>query len=131
MQIPEKYFDLFDKAVLGGLATVNPDNSPQLTPLWVYYNKEENHIVLNTAKGRKKYRNMINNSKVAILLIDPENPYRYVSIQGRIIEVNDNQEEALAVIDMLSRHYRNSPWKANANEERVTFKIEPKYVSPK
>ena len=123
MRIPPKYLDIFEKKSIANLATINPDGSPQNTPIWIAYDKEENRLIINTAKGRKKYRNMLGNPKVAFSIVDPENHYRYLAIQGQVSEVDDNPKTALEMIDKLSWHYFQKGWSGPESEERVTFKI--------
>ena len=71
--IDEKYQDLLLGKNLAHFATINPDNSPQLTPVWIDYDKENNLILINSARGRKKDRNLKVNSKVAISINDSTN----------------------------------------------------------
>jgi len=70
--IPRAYLDLFQKKTFAMLATVMPDGSPQVTPVWVDF--DGSHIILNSARGRQKDRNMKRNPSVSIALIDPDNP---------------------------------------------------------
>ena len=83
--IPEKYLDLFHKKAFASLATVNPDGSPQVTPVWCDFDGK--YVLVNSAKGRRKDRNMRDRPKVALALIDPENPYRYLEVRGTVEEV--------------------------------------------
>ena len=78
--IPEKYLDLLQqKKAFASLATVMADGSPQVTPVWFDYN--DGRIRVNTAKGRVKARNLKAGAAVALAIIDPDNPYRYVQIR--------------------------------------------------
>jgi PPOX class probable F420-dependent enzyme len=84
--IPETHSDLLEdetKAFLY-LATLMVDGSPQLTPVW--FNADDTDILINTAVGRIKERNMRFRSKVALCIADPTNPYRYLQMRGRVIE---------------------------------------------
>ncbi len=80
--IPEKYADILQKKAFAQLATSMPDGSPQVSPVWVDF--DGTHIVINTAKGRVKDRNMRRDPRVGIDLVDPDNPYRHLSIRGRV-----------------------------------------------
>ena len=75
--IPEKYLDLLQqKKAFASLATTMPDGSPQVTPVWFDY--QGGVIRVNTAKGRVKARNMKTGVPVALAIMDPDNPYRYL-----------------------------------------------------
>ena len=80
--IPEKYLDLFKKKAFANLATLMPDGTPQVTPVWVDY--DGNHVLVNTARGRQKDKNMQKNATVSMAILDPDNPYRYLEIRGKV-----------------------------------------------
>jgi PPOX class probable F420-dependent enzyme len=126
--IPEKYRDLFDKKAFASLGTQMPDGSPQVTPVWVDY--DGHHVLVNTAKGRAKDRNMRRDPRVSLAIIDPDNPYRYLEVRGRVAEVTE--EGADQHIDKMAKKYLGQdkyPFR-QAGEVRVLFKIEPvKYSS--
>jgi PPOX class probable F420-dependent enzyme len=117
--IPKKYLDLFQKKSFAHLATVMPDGSPQVTPVWVDYDNQ--HIVINSARGRVKDRNMSPGAKVAIEIMDAEDPYRYIQVRGHVAEITE--EGAEAHIDMLSRKYKGEGFKFKPGEVRVIYKI--------
>jgi PPOX class probable F420-dependent enzyme len=101
-KVPAKYMDLLtDKVAFASLATVMPDGSPQVTPLWFQY--KDGGIVINTAVGRRKARNLDSNPKVALAIIDPTNPYRYLQIRGRV--TRSTKDGADANIDSLAQRY--------------------------
>ncbi len=109
------------------LATINPDGSPQSSVVWV--DVRDGKIVVNTALGRKKPRNMEQNPKVALSWYDPEAPYEPVSIQGRVVE-SYTGDQAEADIDSLAKKYIDKdvyPWRKEG-ERRITFLIEPTHV---
>ena len=90
--IPDKYMDLLkDKKAFANLATLMPDGSPQVTPVWFDYN--DGVIRVNTAKGRVKARNMKEGSRVALAIMDPDNPYRYIQVRGRVRRVTDSNAD--------------------------------------
>ena len=78
--IPEKYRDLFEKRAFANLGTLMPDGRPQVTPVWCDFDGE--HVIFNSAKGRQKDKNVRRDPRVALTLVDPENPYRYLEIRG-------------------------------------------------
>ena len=125
--IPEKYLDLLEqKKAFASLATTMPDGSPQVTPVWFDY---KNGIVrVNTAKGRVKARNLKEGAAVALAIIDPDNPYRYIQLRGHVRRVTE--EGAAAHIDSLAKKYLGQdkyPW-SRPDEVRVTFEITPQAV---
>jgi len=126
--IPDKYLDLLrHKKAFASLATVMPDGSPQVTPVWFDY--EGDAIRINTAKGRVKARNMIEGAPVALVIMDPDNPYRHVQIRGRVRRASE--EGANAHIDSLAKKYLGKdkyPF-AQPGEVRLLVEIEPTSVS--
>lgn len=125
--IPEKYRDLFDKRAFGVLATLMPDGQPQVTPVWV--DLQDGHVIVNSAKGRQKDKNIARDPRVTITVIDPQNPYRYVEIRGRVDEIT--QKDADAHIDKMAKKYLGKdkyPFR-QAGEQRVMYKIAPSHVT--
>ena len=121
--IPDQYKDLFSKPAFASLATVMPNGSPQVTPVWCDYDGK--HVIINTAKGRQKDKNLRRDPRVSIALIDPDNPYRYAEIRGRVVEVTE--KGASEHIDKMAKKYLGKdkyPF-AQPGEVRVLFKVEP------
>src|ERR1041384_5530040 len=120
--IPDKYRDLFQKRAFASLGTLMPDGSPQVTPVWV--DLEGDLVIINTAKGRQKDRNMRRDARVALAIIDPDNPYRYLEIRGRIVEITE--QGADQHIDKMAKKYLGAdkyPYR-QPSEQRVIYKIE-------
>jgi len=109
------------------LATLMPDGSPQVTPVW--FNTDGTYILINSAAGRVKDRNMRARPHVALVIADPKNPYRYIQIRGRVVEIT--HEGADAHIDALSDKYTGNPkyQGRSPGEQRVIYKIMPNKVS--
>jgi PPOX class probable F420-dependent enzyme len=121
--ISEKFVDLFQKKAFAQLATLMPDGSPHVSPVWCDY--DGRHVVINTAKGRVKDRNMRRDPRVSIDIMDPDNPYRHVSIRGRVVDITE--QGADEHIDKMAKKYLNQaryPGRA-PGEVRVLYKIEP------
>ncbi len=119
---PENYRDLFQKKAFGSLSTLNPDGSPQTTPVWVDY--QDGDLWVNSALGRQKDKNVRRDPRVAVAIIDPDNPYRYVEVRGRVRQIT--QDGADAHIDKMARKYLGQdkyPFRA-PGEQRVLYKIE-------
>ncbi|MDB4968509.1 MAG: class F420-dependent oxidoreductase [Myxococcales bacterium] len=127
-KIPASYQDLIaPKVAFAHLATVMPDGTPQVTPVW--FDVVGDRVRVNTARGRIKDRNMQQNAAVALSIIDPENPYRHLAIRGRIVKVTE--EGADAHIDSLAKKYLNKdsyPFR-RPEEVRVIYEIQPTSVS--
>ena len=108
------------------LATTMPDGSPQVTPVW--FNTEGEYILINTAVGRTKYRNMQANHQVALAIPDPQDPYRYVQIRGRVVEILS--EGGMEHIQKLAVIYTGKSWSFPPNQERVICKVAIESVDP-
>lgn len=125
--IPENYLDLLEKKkAFANLATAMADGSPQVTPVWFDY--KGGVIRVNSAKGRTKTRNMTEGAPVALSIMDPDNPYRYMQIRGKVTRVTE--EGAGTHIDSLAKKYIDKdkyPW-SRPGEVRVTFEITPQSV---
>lgn len=123
----QDYADLLqEKRTFAHLATNMPDGAPQSTPVWIDY--RDGHVLVNTAKGRVKARNMHKGSHVALSITDPDNPYRYVQVRGVVSKVHEDGADAH--IDFLARKYLGQdryPWR-RPGEERVIYEISPESV---
>jgi PPOX class probable F420-dependent enzyme len=121
---------LFEEKNFAFLATLMKDGSPQVTPTWVDIDKNNNTILVNTAKGRIKYRNISRDPRVAVSVIDFSNPYHMVTVRGKVIE-QINGKEADEHIDKLAKKYLGKdkyPRRARG-EERVLLRIKPAHVA--
>ncbi len=129
MKLPESHKDLLTDESLKAfavLATVMEDGSPQVTPIWFSWDGE--HVLLNSAKGRVKDRNMRQRPEVAVSIQDPRNPYRYIQIRGKVVDVTE--QGAREHINQLSKKYTGNPvYQGNPSETRVIYKIEPEHIN--
>ena len=127
--IPRDFLDLFEKATFAHLATLMPDGSPQVTPVWVDY--DGRHILINSAAGRQKDLNMEKRRQVAIEIPDPDNPNRYVAVRGSVVEITE--EGADAHLDRLARRYLGRDKYPDSyrfpGEVRRIYKIAPSRVT--
>ena len=80
--IPDSHLDLFQKQAFANLATLMPSGQPQVTPVWVDY--DGRYVVINTAEGRQKDKNMQHDGRVSLSIMDPDNPYRYLEVRGDV-----------------------------------------------
>ena len=122
--IPDGYLDLLQtKKAFAHLATLMPDGSPQVTPVWFEY--VGGRVRVNSARGRVKDRNMKAGARVALSIPDPDNPYRYIQIRGRVANVTE--KGAVEHIDSLAQRYMGVdkyPFH-QAGEVRLIYEIEP------
>jgi len=109
------------------LATLIPDKSPQVTPVWI--DTDGTHVLINTATNRIKYKNITRDPRVAVSVVDASNPYNMVSIRG-IVEDIIRGKEADDHIDALAKRYLGVdryPFRREG-EERVIIRIKPKSI---
>ena len=128
-EIPEKFRDLLDvdKKAFAHVATLMPDGTPQVTPVWVDY--DGTHVIINSARGRQKDRNLRRNPHVALSIQDPANPYRYLEVRGPVTEITE--EGADEHIDKMAKKYMGVdryPGRS-PGEVRVIYKIEPQHFT--
>ena len=127
--IPDSHLDLIkdETKAIALLATLMKDGSPQLTPVW--FNMDGEYILINSAQGRVKDRNMRREPRVAITILDPADYYRYIQIRGRVIEMTT--DGAREHINTLSKKYtgRDKFTPGSEEEIRVTYKILPEFIS--
>jgi PPOX class probable F420-dependent enzyme len=121
--LPQNFLDLFDKKAFGSFTTLMPDGSPQTSPVWVDY--QDGYVWVNSAEGRQKDKNIRRDPRVAVAVIDPDNPYRYLEVRGRVQEITNNGADAH--IDKMAKKYLGQdkyPY-AQPGEKRVLYKIKP------
>ena len=121
--IPSQFSDLFEKKTFAALATVMPDGTPQVTPVWIDFDGK--NLIVNSARGRRKDKNMKVGGRVAVALTDPDNPYRHLQVRGRVAEVTEKGADEH--IDRMAKKYLGKdkyPFR-QPGEVRVIYKIEP------
>jgi len=124
--VPDAYADLFERPSFGTLATLLPTGFPHVTPVWIDADGE--HLLVNTARGRQKERNVRQNPSVGVSVIDPENFYRYVSAYGTVTNLREGG--AVEHINELSRRYTGEEY-GNLDAEdgtRVIMEVDPEHV---
>jgi PPOX class probable F420-dependent enzyme len=126
--IPPEFLDLLiTKKAFANLVTVMPNGNPQVTPVW--FDFDGKYVRVNSARGRVKDKNMRRDPRVALSILDPDNPYRYLSIRGRVVKITETG--AVEHINALAKKYRGmdtyrSP---RPDEVRVMYVIEPRRVA--
>ncbi len=121
--IPGRIVDLFQKKSFAHLATLMPNGAPQSSPVWVEF--DNTHVLVNSARGRLKDKNMRQRPQVALSIQDPDNPYRYLEVRDRVVEVTEQGAEEH--IDRLVKRYLgvdSYPYR-QPGEVRVIYKIQP------
>ncbi len=125
--IPARFLELFQKKSFGHLATLLPNGTPQTSPVWVDF--DNTHVLVNSARGRLKDKNMRQRPQVALSIQDPDDPYRYLEVRGRVVEITEQGAEEH--IDHLAKRYLGLdryPYR-QPGEVRVIYKIKPERTS--
>lgn len=125
---PEAIRRFLEEPHIAVLATLTPAGRPHATPVWFVYT--DGHILVNTTRGRQKLRNMESHPDVALCIVDRANPYRYVQVQGRVVDFDT--QNAARDIDLLSRRYTGGPFQYGAGdrpENRVSIRIAPERIT--
>ncbi|MDJ0396215.1 PPOX class F420-dependent oxidoreductase [Rhodococcus sp. G-MC3] len=124
--IPESHVDLLTRPLYAHLATIRPDGSPQANPMW--FNWDGTHIRFTNTSTRKKSRNVAHEPRIAFSVNDPDQPYRYLEVRGRVVNVepDPNAELFMALADRYDLAMSGPPGDA---PDRVVFVVEPTSVS--
>ena len=132
--IPESHQDLVENANPLILATTMPDNTPQTTVLWFRWDGEKFQI--STTAERQKTENIRDNPRVSVMIVDPENMYRYLEVRGTVDITHAGHDDAYNLIDWLAKQYTGkdqyyggvAPAENKYNETRVILNIKPEHV---
>ncbi len=126
MEMEEKAKNLFKDKNLGFIATIMKDGSPQLSPVWADF--EDGYIMVNTAEGRIKHKNVVRDSRVAVSVVSQTNPLDMTTVRGNVIEIIPDYE--YVHINKLTKKYmgiENYPFR-QPDEKRIVLKIKPDKV---
>ena len=125
--IPESHRDLLDKKGFAHLASIGPDGEPQSHPVW--YDVNGGRLLISTTKSRQKYRNITRDPRVSASITDPDDPYRYLEIRGRVVSIDEDPEKKF--IDALAQKYMGEDEYPNKqpDAERVTIAIDPEHCA--
>lgn len=127
--LPDKLKQLLDGRVIITLTTVQPDGSPQSSPVWV--KRDGDDLLVSTTTNRRKYLNIRQDPRVTVLVVDPEQPYSYAEVRGSVTTTTDGGPE---LIDELARKYTDlasyAEWNPNHTQDapRVVLRITPRKV---
>jgi len=125
-EIPTAFHDLFEKRTFAHVVTMFPNGLPHVTPVWIDYDAGDDRLLINTESHRCKARNVSQNPAVAASMLDPDDPYRYLSVTGEVEEMRT--EGAREHIDRLSQRYFGEPYPVEIESERVVLRIRPDRV---
>lgn len=126
--IPEQAKALLKGKNFAHLATLMPDGSPQVTPVWVDHDGDT--VLVNTAKGRIKHRNLERDGRVALSVMDHENPYVYLAVRGKVRSMSEGPEADAHIDSLAQRYVGTEKYEFGApGEVRVLIEIEPEKVS--
>jgi len=126
-RIPDEYRDLLDRPIVVSLATLMHDGSLQVQPVWCGF--DGTHILVNTEKGRQKYRNLSRRRVVTVLAVDPDNDSRWLEVRGTV--ASETEVGASEHIDVLAKLYLGVdkyPYH-QPGDVRVLFRIKPQRVA--
>lgn len=123
MTIPEKYADLLDSTALAHVATIGPNGAPQVNPVW--FGWDGTYMRFSQTKTRQKFQNVQREPRIALSIVDPTNPYRYLEVRGRVVNIEEDPDRAF--INSMAKKYIGQdvyPWH-QPGDERVVVVIEP------
>ena len=127
MTIPASHADLLDLPALAHVATIGPDGAPQNNPVW--FGWDGTHVLFSQTTGRQKYRNLQRRPQVALSIVDPANPFRYLEVRGTVEEIVDDSDHAF--INSMTKKYIDQdvyPWH-QPGDHRVVVKVRPTHTT--
>lgn len=125
--IPESHVELLLQKGFAHVATIGPDGAPQSNPVW--YDWDGEHVRFSQTRTRQKVHNLERDPRIALSILDPENPYRYLEIRGRLVAVEPDSDDAF--IDSPAKKYLDQdhyPWH-QPGDERVAVKVLPEHAT--
>jgi PPOX class probable F420-dependent enzyme len=123
VQPPASHHDLLDRPLFAHFATVANDGSPRVNPMWFLWDKDAGVLKLTHTRQRHNFRNLKTDPRVALSIVDPENPYRYVQLRGEVEKVEDDPTGAF--YQALQQRYRGRTSEVKDRDVRVIFTIRP------
>ncbi|MFI6866304.1 PPOX class F420-dependent oxidoreductase [Nocardia sp. NPDC050406] len=126
-EIPDSRADLLGKKCFAHLSSLGPDGEPQSHPVW--FDAAGGRLLISTGTDRQKYRNIRRDPRVSVSILDPDDPYRYLEVRGRVVEIEADPQKIF--LDQLARKYLGQdryPYEERRGVERVILHIEPDHV---
>lgn len=127
VEIPPNYKDLLESTALAHVATLGPEGEPQNNPVWFDWDGE--HLKFSQTKTRQKYRNVGRDPRLALSIVDPENPYRYLEIRGEVVRIEEDPD--LDFINAMAKKYLGQdkyPFH-QPGDERVVVYVEQRHTT--
>lgn len=124
--IPESHLDLLTRPLFGHFATIRPDGAAQVNPMWFLWDGE--NLKLTNTTTRRKYRNVSENPRVALSVIDPTQPYRYLEVRGSVVRIDPDPEGAFFAV-LADRYGLAMDGPVADAAERIVLVIRPDRVS--
>lgn len=125
--IPAKYLDLLESNALANVATIGPQGEPQVNPVW--FGWDGRYLTFSQTTSRQKYRNVRRDARIALSIVDPQNPYRYLELRGKVVRIDPDPN--LAFINSMAKKYLGQdvyPWH-NEGDVRVAVVVEPEHTT--
>lgn len=125
--VPEEYQDLLEGTTFAHVATIGPNGEPQNNPVW--FGWDGRHIKFSQTKTRQKYRNVGREPRVAMSIVDPENPYRYLEVRGIVDHIEEDPQNDF--INSMAKKYMGVdeyPYH-QPGDERVVVYVEPRHTT--
>lgn len=127
MSIPENYRDLLDSTALAHIATIGPNGEPQVNPVWFDYDDE--HVKFSQTKTRQKYKNVQRDDRIALSIVDPNNPFRYIEVRGRVDQIEEDPDNAF-INKMAKKYIGQDVYPYNRPEdERIVLYVKPEHTT--
>jgi PPOX class probable F420-dependent enzyme len=123
MQPPQTHVDLLERPLFAHLATVRPDGSPQVNPMWFLWDGEKRVLKLTHTKERHNYRYIQRDPRVALSIADPDDQYRYLQVRGVVDSIEDDPTGHF--FQVLSQRYRGTAGAVLDRDVRVIFTVRP------
>lgn len=124
--IPAEYISLLGNGNIVSLATLMPDGQPQVNPVWCAY--DGTHILINSAQGRRKDKNMRERPQATVLAVDPNDPFHWIEVRASVVEITtDGAEEQIDQLAQIYLGQEKYPWRG-PGEVRVIYKLKPERV---
>ena len=125
--IPASHVDLLESTALAHVATIGPDGEPQVNPVW--FGWDGTHVLFSQTTTRQKVRNLERDPRIALSIVDPDNPYRYLEIRGVVERVDPDPD--IAFINSMAKKYLGQdryPWH-RPEDERVVVVVRPEHTT--
>ncbi|MGH2508301.1 MAG: PPOX class F420-dependent oxidoreductase [Ktedonobacteraceae bacterium] len=125
--IPQKELDILESKGFAHIATIGPKHEPQSHPVW--FDWDGTYVRISQTKTRQKYHNVQRDPHVALSITDPNNPYRYLEIRGKVVRIEDDANDQF--INSLTKKYMGVdvyPYH-QPGDERVVLYIQPEHTT--